>query len=129
MAEFGELERLFQAHPDKKISELMPYMSERVRQLFKQVRRVLKAEVAYLTELKAKGELPSLLQRVEAFVRSLDGSFPWLLRLSPVVFRKLFDAILRKYEEIYGPDPVFLELRRAGSYLSSWKKLSTYKNN
>jgi len=116
MAEFYELERLFQAHPDKKISELMPYMSERARQLFKQVRRALKAEVAYLTELKAKGELPSLLQKVEEFVRSLNGSFPWLLCLSPVVFRKLFDAILRKYEEIYGPDLVFLELRRAGSY-------------
>jgi hypothetical protein len=33
-----------------------------------------------------------------------------------VIFCRLFDAILRNYEKIYGPDPVFLELRRAGSY-------------
>jgi hypothetical protein len=33
-----------------------------------------------------------------------------------VVFRRLLGAILRHYEKIYGPDPVFLELRRAGSF-------------
>jgi len=115
-AEFYELERLFQAHPDKKISELMPYMSERARQLFKQVAWEIKREYDHLSELKAKGELPPLLQRVEYFVRFLEDSFPGLLCLSSVIFRRLFDVILRTYEKIYGHDPVFLELRRAGSY-------------
>jgi len=33
-----------------------------------------------------------------------------------VIFCRLFDAILRNYEKIYGPDPLFLELRRVGSF-------------
>jgi hypothetical protein len=116
MAEFYELERLFQAHPDKKISELLPHMPKRARLALKQFKRELKEELDRLSELKAKGELPPLLQKVEGFVYFLEARFPWLLRLSPVVFRRLFDAILRNYEKIYGPDPLFLELRRVGSY-------------
>jgi len=116
MAEFYELERLFQAHPDKKISELLPHMPKRVRLVLKEFKRELKQELDHLSELKAKGELPPLLQKVEGFVYFLEDRFPWLLRLSPVIFRRLFDAILRNYEKIYGPDPIFLELRRAGSF-------------
>jgi hypothetical protein len=116
MAEFAELMRLFQAHPDKKISELLPYMPKRVRLVLTQFGRELKEELDRLSELKAKGELPPPLQKVAGFVRYLDARFPGLLTLSPVIFCRLFDAILRNYEKIYGPDPVFLELRRAGSY-------------
>jgi len=119
MAEFYELERLFQAHPDKKISELMPYMSERARQLFEQVQQVLKGELARLYKLKERGELNSALRVVEeaeSIIRLLENSFLGLLSLSSVIFHKLLDTILRNYEKIYGPDPVFLELRRAGSY-------------
>jgi hypothetical protein len=116
MAEFAELERLFQAHPDKKISELMPYMPERVRLVLKQFKRELKEEFGYLSELKAKGEFPPLLQQLAGFVRYLDARFPGLLRLSPLIFCRLFDAIQRNYEKIYGPDPLFLELRRVGSF-------------
>jgi hypothetical protein len=114
-AELAELMSLFRDHPDKKISELMPYMSERVRQVLKQVKREVKGELDYLSELKAKGELPPLLQRVEGFVCYLDDCFPRLLH-PPVIFCRLFDAILRNYEKIYGPDPLFLELRRVGSF-------------
>jgi hypothetical protein len=119
MAEFGELERLFQAHPDKKISELMPYMSERARQLFEQVQQVLKGEFARLYKLKKTGELNSALRvvaKAESIIRLLEHSFLGLLSQSSVIFHKLLDTVLRNYEEIYGPDPVFLELRRAGSY-------------
>jgi hypothetical protein len=114
-AEFAELMRLFQAHPDKKISELLPYMPERVRQVLKQFERELKDELDRLSELKAKGELPPLLQKVGGFVRYLEARFPGLLH-PPVIFCRLFDVILRHYEEIYGPDPLFLDLRRAGSF-------------
>ncbi len=119
MAEFYELERLFQTHPDKKISELMPYMSERARQLFEQVQQVLKGELARLYKLKRRGELNSTLRVVEeaeSIIRLLEHSFLGLLSLSSVIFHKLLDTFLRNYEKIYGPDPVFLELRRAGSY-------------
>jgi len=119
MAEFYELERLFQAHPDKKISELMPYMSERARQLFEQVQQVLKGELARLYKLKERGELDSALRVVEeaeSIIRLLEHSFLGLLSLSSVIFHRLLDTILRNYEKIYGPDPLFLELRRAGSY-------------
>jgi hypothetical protein len=114
-AEIAELMRLFQAHPDKKISELLPYMPERARRVLKQVKRELKQELDHLSELKAKGELPPLLQKVEGFVLYLDARFPVLFD-PPVVFCRLFDVILRNYEKIYGPDPVFLELRRVGSF-------------
>jgi predicted transcriptional regulator len=114
-AEIAELMRLFQAHPDKKISELLPYMPERARRVLKQVKRELKQELDHLSELKAKGELPPLLQKIEGFVRFWVARFPVLFD-PPVVFRRLFDAILRNYEKIYGPDPVFLELRRVGSF-------------
>jgi hypothetical protein len=107
--------RLFQAHPDKKISELLPYMPERARRVLKQVKRELKQELDHLSELKAKGELPPLLQKVEGFVRFWVARFPVLFD-PPVVFCRLFDVILRNYEKIYGPDPVFLELRRVGSF-------------
>jgi hypothetical protein len=115
-AEFAELMKLFQAHPDKKISELLPYMPKRVRLVLNQFGRELKEELDRLSELKAKGELPPLLQKIEGFVRYLDARFPGLFTLSDVIFRRLFDAILRNYEKIYGPDPLFLDLRRAGSY-------------
>jgi hypothetical protein len=91
-------------------------MPKRVRLVLKQFKRELKEELDRLSELKAKGELPPLLQKVAGFVRYLDARFPGLLRLSPVIFCRLFDAILRNYEKIYGPDPLFLELRRVGSY-------------
>jgi hypothetical protein len=119
MAEFYELERLFQAHPDKKISELMPYMSKRACQLFEQVQQVLKGELARLYKLRERGELNSALRVVEeaeSIIRLLEHSFLGLLSLSSIIFHKLLDTILRNYEKIYGPDPVFLELRRAGSY-------------
>jgi predicted transcriptional regulator len=114
-AEIAELMRLFQAHPDKKISELLPYMPERARQVLKQFKRELKEELDHLSELKAKGELPPLLQKIEGFVRFWVARFPVLFD-PPVVFCRLFDVILRNYEKIYGPDPVFLELRRVGSF-------------
>ncbi|MFZ8783969.1 hypothetical protein [Thermocrinis sp.] len=116
MTEFYELESLFQAHPDKKISELMPYMSERARLVLEEFKRELGKEIYHLSKLKAKGELPPLLQKVASFVKFLDARFPGLLTLSPEIFCRLFDAILRNYEKIYGPDPLFLELRRVGSY-------------
>jgi hypothetical protein len=115
-AEFAELERLFQAHPDKKISELLPYMPKRACLVLKQFGRELKEELDHLSELKAKGELPSLLQQLAGFVRYLDARFPGLFTLSPVIFCRLLDAILRNYEKIYGPDPLFLDLRRVGSF-------------
>jgi hypothetical protein len=116
MAEFAELMKLFQAHPDKKISELLPHMPERARLVLEEFKRELGKEIYHLSKLKAKGELPPLLQKVKGFVYFLDARFPWLLRLSPVVFRKLFSTILHHYEKIYGPDPIFLELRRVGSF-------------
>jgi len=119
MAEFYELERLFQDHPDKKISELMPYMSERARQLFEQVQQVLKGELARLYKLKERGELdsaPRMVEEAESIIRLLEDRFLGLLSLSSVIFHRLLDTILRNYEKIYGPDLVFLELRRAGSY-------------
>jgi hypothetical protein len=115
-AEFYELERLFQTHPDKKISELLPYMPERVRQVLKEFKQELGKELDHLSELKAKGELPPLLQKIEGFVHFLEARFPWLLARSSVIFCRLFDVILRNYEKIYGPDPLFLDLRKAGSY-------------
>ena len=119
MAEFYELERLFQASPDKEISELLPYMSERARQLFERVKQVLKGELARLYKLKERGELNYALRVVEeaeSIIRLLEHRFLGLLSLSSVIFHRLFDAVLCHIEKIYGHDPVFLELRRAGSY-------------
>jgi hypothetical protein len=119
MGEFANLECLFKAHPDKKISELMLYMSEKSRQLFEQVQQVLKGELARLYKLRERGELNSALRVVEeaeSIIRLLEHRFLGLLSLSSVIFNKLLDTILRNCEKIYGPDPVFLDLRRAGSY-------------
>jgi len=91
-------------------------MPKRACLVLKQFKRELKEELDRLSELKAKGELPPLLQQLAGFVRYLDARFPGLLRLSPVIFCRLLDTILRNYEKIYGPDPVFLELRRVGSF-------------
>jgi hypothetical protein len=91
-------------------------MPKRACLVLKQFKRELKEELDRLSELKAKGELTPLLQQLAGFVRYLDARFPGLLRLSPVIFCRLLDTILRNYEKIYGPDPVFLELRRAGSF-------------
>ena len=115
--ELFALEHLFKAHPDKKISELMPEMSESSRRVFEQVRLVLEEEFARLQKLKERGELPSLLPTVEAIVRFLEHSFPGLLSLSPVVFRKLLDTVLRNCEAIYGSEPVLHKLKeKAGTY-------------
>jgi hypothetical protein len=115
--ELFALEHLFKAHPDKKISELMPEMSESSRRVFEQVQLVLKKEFARLQKLKEKGKLPPLLPTVEAIVRFLEHSFPGLLSLSPVVFRKLLDTVLRNCEAIYGSEPVLHELKgEAGTY-------------
>jgi hypothetical protein len=47
----------------------------------------------------------------------LGKQLPWApFPDRPVIFHKLLDTILRNYEKIYGPDPVFLELRRVGSF-------------
>jgi len=115
-AEFAELERLFQEHPDKKISELLPYIPKRAIPVLREFKRELDKELDHLSELKAKGELPPLLQKLAGFISFLDARFPGLLAWFSVIFRRLFDVILRHYEKIYGPDPVFLDLRRAGSY-------------
>ncbi len=114
-AELAEIMGLFQAHPDKKISELLPYMPERARLVLNEFKRKLGKHLPHLSKLKAKGELPPLLQDLAGFVKFLDARFPRLLD-PPVIFRRLFDVILRHYEKIYGPDPLFLELRRIGSF-------------
>jgi hypothetical protein len=57
-----------------------------------------------------------VVEEAESIIRLLEHRFLGLLSLSSVIFHKLLDTILRNYEKIYGPDPVFLELRRAGSY-------------
>jgi hypothetical protein len=115
--ELFALEHLFKANPDKKISELMPEMSESSRRVFERVQLVLKKEFARLQKLKEKGKLPPLLPTVEAIVRFLEHSFPGLLSLSPVVFRRLLDTVLRNCEAIYGSEPVLHELKgKAGTY-------------
>jgi len=110
MGEFANLECLFKAHQDKKISALMPYMSERARQLFDQVQQVLKGELAKLYKLKERGELNSALRVVEeaeSIIRLLENSFLGLLSLSSVIFHKLFDTVLRHIEKICGDDMLF----------------------
>jgi hypothetical protein len=57
-----------------------------------------------------------VVEEAESIIRLLEHRFLGLLSLSSVIFHKLLDTILCNYEKIYGPDPVFLELRRAGSY-------------
>jgi len=103
MGEFATLESLFKANPDKKISELMPYMSERARQLFEQVQQVLKGELARLYELKERGELNYALRVVEeteSIIRLLEDSFLGLLSLSSVIFHRLLETVLRHIEKI-----------------------------
>jgi hypothetical protein len=108
--EFASLESLFKAHPDKKISELMPYMSEKSRQLFEQVQLVLKKEFAKLHKLKEKGELNSALsvvEKTESIIRFLGDSFCGLLSLSSVIFHRLLDTVLRNIEKICGDVMLF----------------------
>jgi len=103
MGEFATLECLFKAHPDKKISELMPYMSERARQLFEQVQLVLKQEFVHLHKLKEKGELNLALrvvEKTESIIRLLGDSFLGLLPLSSVIFHRFLETVLRHIEKI-----------------------------
>ncbi len=101
--EFATLESLFKAHPDKKISELMPYMSEKSRQLFEQVQLVLKQEFASLHKLKEKGELNSaslLVEKTESIIRLLEYRFCGLLSMSSFIFHRLLETVLRNIEKI-----------------------------
>ena len=110
MGEFATLESLFKANPDKKISELMPYMSERARQLFDQFQQVLKGELARLYELKEKGELNSALsvvEKTESIIRLLGDSFRGLLSMSSFIFHKLLDTVLHNIEKICGDELLF----------------------
>jgi hypothetical protein len=103
MGEFANLESLFKANPDKKISEFMPYMSEKSRQLFEQVQLVLKQKFAHLHKLKEKGELNSALsvvEKTESIIRLLEDRFLGLLSLSSVIFHRLLDTVLRHIEKI-----------------------------
>ncbi len=108
--EFATLESLFKAHPDKKISELMPYMSEKSRQLFEQVQLVLHKEFAKLHKLKEKGALNSALlvvEKTESIIRLLEYRFCGLLSMSSFVFHKLFDTVLRNIQKICEDDMLF----------------------
>jgi hypothetical protein len=110
IGEFATLENLFKAHSDKKIAELMPYMSEKSRQLFEQVQLVLKGELARLYELKERGELSSALcvvEKTESIIRLLEDRFLGLLSLSFVVFHRLLDTVLRNIEKICGDVMLF----------------------
>jgi hypothetical protein len=110
IGEFATLENLFKAHSDKKIAELMPYMSEKSRQLFEQVQLVLKGELARLYELKERGELSSALcvvEETESIIRLLEDRFLGLLSLSSVVFHRLLDTVLRNIEKICGDVMLF----------------------
>jgi hypothetical protein len=115
--EFATLESLFKAHPDKKISELLPYMSEKTRQLFEHVQLVLKKEFAKLHKLKEKGELNSALlvvEKTESIIRLLGDSFCGLLSMSSFIFHKLLDTVLRNIEKICGDEMLF----------SAWESLT-----
>jgi hypothetical protein len=110
MGEFATLETLFKAHPDKKISELLPYMSERARQLFEHVQLVLKQEFANLHKLKEKGELNSALsvvEKTESIIRLLGDRFLGLLSLSSVIFHRLLETVLRHIKKICGDEMLF----------------------
>jgi hypothetical protein len=110
VGEFANLESLFKANPDKEISELLPYMSERARQLIGQFQQVLKGELARLYELKEKGELSSALRVVEeteSIIRLLENRFLGLLSLSSVIFHRLLDTVLCHIEEICGDEMLF----------------------
>jgi hypothetical protein len=110
MGEFATLESLFKANPDKKISELMPYMSERARQLFEQFQQVLKGELARLYELKERGELNSALRVVEeteSIIRLLEYHFLGLLSMSSFIFHRLLETVLRNIEKICEDDMLF----------------------
>jgi hypothetical protein len=110
MGEFANLESLFKANPDKEISELLPYMSERARQLFGQFQQVLKGELARLYELKERGELSSALRVVEeteSIIRLLEDRFRGLLSLSSVIFHRLLDTVLCHIEKICGDEMLF----------------------
>jgi hypothetical protein len=103
MGEFATLETLFKAHPNKKISELMPYMSEKSRQLFEHVQLILEPDFAHLHKLKEKGELNSALsvvEKTESMIRLLGDSFRGLLSLSSVIFHRLLETVLRHIEKI-----------------------------
>jgi hypothetical protein len=110
MGEFATLESLFKANPDKKISELMSYMSEKSRQLFEQFQQVLKGELARLYELKERGELNYALRVVEeteSIIRLLEDSFLGLLSLSSVIFHRLLETVLRHIEKMFGDEMLF----------------------
>jgi len=110
MGEFATLENLFKAHPDKKISELLPYMSERARQLFEDVQLVLKQEFAHLHKLKEKGKLNSALsvvEETESIIRLMEDHFLGLLSLSSVIFHRLLETVLRHIEKICGDEMLF----------------------
>jgi len=110
IGEFATLENLFKAHSDKKIAELMPYMSEKSRQLFEQVQLVLKGELARLYELKERGELSSALcvvEKTESIIRLLEDRFLGLLSLSSAIFHRLLDTVLRNIEKICGDVMLF----------------------
>jgi hypothetical protein len=108
--EFATLENLFKAHPNKKISELTPYMSEKSRQLFEQVQLVLKKEFAKLYKLKEKGNLSSALsvvEKAESIIRLLGDSFCGLLSMSSVIFHRLLEIVLRNIEKMFGDEMLF----------------------
>lgn len=110
MGEFATLENLFKAHPDKKISELLPYMSEKSRQLFEQVQLVLKQEFVHLHKLKEKGELNLALrvvEKTESIIRLLGDSFLGLLSLSSVIFHRFLETVLRHIEKICEDEMLF----------------------
>jgi ribosomal protein S6 len=110
IGEFATLENLFKAHSDKKIAELMPYMSEKSRQLFEQVQLVLKKEFATLHKLKEKGELNSALsvvEKTESIIRLLEDRFLGLLSLSSVIFHRFLETVLRHIEKICKDEMLF----------------------
>ena len=129
--EFATLESLFKAHPDKKISELMPYMSEKSRQLFEQVQLVLHKEFAKLHKLKEKGALNSALlvvEKTESIIRLLEYRFCGLLSMSSFVFHKLFDTVLRNIQKICEDDMLFSgwESLTANDLLRTLSSADTY---
>jgi hypothetical protein len=110
IGEFAALESLFKAHPDKKISELMPYMSEKSRQLFEHVQLILEPEFAHLHKLKEKGELNSALsvvEKTESIIRLLEDRFLGLLSMSSVIFHRLLETVLRHIGKICGDEMLF----------------------
>jgi ribosomal protein S6 len=110
MGEFAALESLFKAHPDKKISELLPYMSNRASQLCEQFQQVLKQEFAHLHKLKERGEFNSALsvvEKTESIIRLLEDRFLGLLSMSSVIFHRLLETVLRHIGKICGDEMLF----------------------